>query len=415
MSKNNASQHIDLSTYRQKSITQIKLAFMKNAIIILFSALLLASCGGDSNSLESVLASNDVETIQKKKDELVTQQQEINEKLKQLDEKINDLNPEKNIPLITTFVANDTVFNHYVELQGSVETKQNLVVTAEMGGILQRVYVKEGDKVSKGQLLAKVDDGGMSQQLAQMQVQANLAKTTFERQERLWNQKIGSEIQYLQAKSNYEAQLEAINSMKQQLGKSSIRAPFSGTIDDVITEQGSVVSPGQTPVLRIVNLSDMYIQTDVPETYLTDVTKGKDVEVQFPVLGKTISTKIRQTGDFINPDNRTFKVEIDVPNKEKNIKPNLTARLKINDYTNEKAILIPQSIISEDASGDQYVYVLEDKMQDNKATAKRVVITTGKIQGDVIEVLSGLAAGDEIIQEGARSVKEGQTVKVITY
>lgn len=391
---------------------------MKNNLtfIVFLTTLLLASCGGgDSNSLENVLASNDVQTLQKKKDELVTQQQEINQKLKQLDEKINELNPEKNIPLITTFVANDTVFNHYVELQGSVETKQNLIVTAEMGGILQRVYVKEGDNVSKGQLLAKVDDGGMSQQLAQMQVQANLAKTTFERQERLWNQKIGSEIQYLQAKSNYEAQLEAINSMKQQLGKSSIRAPFSGTIDDVITEQGSVVSPGQTPVLRIVNLSDMYIQTDVPETYLTNVTKGKDVEVHFPVLGKTIDTKIRQTGDFINPDNRTFKVEIDVPNKENNIKPNLTARLKINDYTNEKAILIPQSIISEDASGDQYVYVLEDKKQDNKAVAKRVVIQTGKIQGDVIEVVSGLSAGDEIIQEGARSVKEGQTVKVISY
>lgn len=389
---------------------------MKYCIALFTTALLFTACGGgDANSLETVLASNDVETLQKKKDELVTQQQEINLKLKQLDEKMNELNPEKNIPLITTFVARDTVFNHYVELQGSVETKQNLVVTAEMGGVLQRMYVKEGDKVRKGQLLAKVDDGGMSQQLAQMQVQADLAKTTFERQERLWNQKIGSEIQYLQAKSNYEGQLKAINSMKQQLGKSTIRAPFSGTIDDVITEQGSVVSPGQTPILRLVNLSDMYIQTDVPETYITNVTEGKDVEVQFPVLDKTIDTKIRQTGDFINPDNRTFKVEIDVPNQDKSIKPNLTARLKINDYTNENAILIPQSIISEDAAGDQYVYILEDKKEGNKAVAKQVIIETGKLQGDVIEVLRGIKAGDEIIDEGARSVKEGQTVKIISY
>tara|TARA_R110002072_G_scaffold7503_2_gene40679 strand:- start:442473 stop:443639 length:1167 start_codon:yes stop_codon:yes gene_type:complete len=388
---------------------------MKKLLILALLLLVLISCGGGgNNSLETVLESNDVVALQQKKDELTTQQQALNEQLKQLDEKINELNPEKNIPLVTTFVANDTVFNHYVELQGSVETKQNLVVTSEMGGILQRVYVKEGDKVSKGQLLAKVDDGGMSQQLAQMQVQADLAKTTFDRQKRLWDQKIGSEIQYLQAKSNYEAQQEAINSMKQQLGKFVIRAPFSGTIDDVITEQGSVVSPGQTPILRVVNLSDMYIQTDVPETYITNVTKGKDVEVQFPVLSKTMDAKIRQTGDFINPENRTFKVEIAVPNKDKDIKPNLTARLRINDYTNNEAILIPQSIISENAEGEQYIYVLENQ-EDEKAVAKRVIIKTGQSQGDVIEVLEGLKAGDSIIQEGARSVKDGQTVKIITY
>tara|TARA_R100000458_G_C8259731_1_gene235347 strand:- start:13 stop:468 length:456 start_codon:yes stop_codon:yes gene_type:complete len=144
---------------------------MKKSLILALLLLVLISCGGGgNNSLETVLESNDVVALQQKKDELTTQQQALNEQLKQLDEKINELNPEKNIPLVTTFVANDTVFNHYVELQGSVETKQNLVVTSEMGGILQRVYVKEGDKVSKGQLLAKVDDGGMSQQLAQMQV-----------------------------------------------------------------------------------------------------------------------------------------------------------------------------------------------------------------------------------------------------
>ena len=155
---------------------------MKKSLILALLLLVLISCGGGgNNSLETVLESNDVVALQQKKDELTTQQQALNEQLKQLDEKINELNPEKNIPLVTTFVANDTVFNHYVELQGSVETKQNLVVTSEMGGILQRVYVKEGDKVSKGQLLAKVDDGGMSQQLAQMQVQADLAKTPFDR------------------------------------------------------------------------------------------------------------------------------------------------------------------------------------------------------------------------------------------
>ncbi|QIE59688.1 efflux RND transporter periplasmic adaptor subunit [Rasiella rasia] len=388
---------------------------MKYSIIALIS-LFFISCGGGAggNSIEAVLESNDLVTLQKKKDELASQQQTLHEQLTQLDKKINELNPEKNIPLITTLVATDTVFHHYVELQGSVDTKQNIVVTPEMAGVLQRVYVKEGQRVSKGQLLASVDDGGLSQQLAQMQVQADLAKTTFDRQKRLWDQKIGSEIQYLQAKSNYEAQQNAINAMKQQLGKSSIRAPFSGTIDDVITEQGSVVAPGQTPIIRIVNLNNMYIETDVPETYISNVTTGKDVQVNFPVLGKTMDAKIRQTGDFINPENRTFKIEVAVPNSDKLIKPNLTARLKINDYTNENAVLIPQNIISENASGEQYIYILEAK-EGQKATAKRIIIETGQSQGDVIEVLSGLSPGAEIINEGARSVKDGQTVKIITY
>lgn len=388
---------------------------MKHILTFLIFSLLLIACGeGDTNSLEAVLETNDAATIQQKRDALVTQQQEVNAQLKLLDEKLDELNPETKIPLITAFKVQNEQFDHFLELQGSVTTKQNIVITPEMGGILQRVYVKEGDQVRKGQVLARIDDGGMSQQVAQLQIQADLAKTTFERQERLWEQKIGSEIQYLQAKSNYEAQQRAVNQMQSQVAKATVRAPFSGIVDNVISEQGSVVSPGMTELIRIVNLSDMYIETNVPEKYIADVVEGKDVEVNFPVLGRKMDAKVRQTSNFINPNNRTYSIEIAVPNKDKMIKPNLTARLKINDYTNEEAILIPQSIISENAEGEQYIYVLEDK-EDSKATAKRVIIETGRTQGDVIEVLSGIEAGDEIINEGARSVKDGQTVKIITY
>ncbi len=388
---------------------------MRKIITILTLAILAASCGSDKKqSTEEIIASGDVAAIQRQRDALSEQQELIHQEVKMLDEKLKEINPERNVPLITTIMAESKPFEHFLELQGSVETKQNLVINAEMGGILTRVYVKEGDKVSKGQLLAKIDDGGMSQQVAQMQIQADLAKTTFERQKNLWDQKIGSEIQYLQAKSNYEANQKAVSQMQSQLGKSSIRAPFSGTIDDVITDQGSVVSPGQTQILRIVNLSDMYITTDVPENYISSVVKGKNVEVSFPVLGTKIDSKIRQTGDFINPNNRTFSAEVAVPNNDKTIKPNLTARLKINDYSKEKAILIPQNIISENAEGEQYIYILTDK-QGEKATAKQLIIKTGKTQGDVIEVIEGLKDGDEIINEGARSVKEGQSVKIIKY
>ena len=391
---------------------------MKNIFTILLFALILASCGGEDkgkNSMQNVLESNNIETVRNKRAELVNDQEAIHEKIKLLDELISKIDTVKNIPLITTFTAKQEVFKHTLEIQGNVTTKNLLVIYPEFNGVLTNVYVKEGQHVTKGQTLAKIDDGGLSQQLAQLQIQADLARTTFERQERLWKQNIGSEIQYLQAKSTYEAQSKAVNQLQQQIGKTTVRAPFTGTIDDVITQQGSVVAAGQSQLMRIVNLDEMYIETDVPESYLTNVTKGKNVQVEFPVLGKVIDAKIRQAGDFINPANRTFKIEVSIPNKDKAIKPNLTAKLKINDYTNENALLVPQSIISENAEGEQYLYLIDNKNNEDEGVAKRVIIKTGRTQGDYIEVLEGVKNGDEIIQEGARSVKEGQTVKVINY
>lgn len=386
---------------------------MKQIITLAFTGLFIVSCGGDKNiSVEDIIASSDLEQIRNKKTELDAQKLELEVQLKELSAKIKELDPQEKIPLITTFAAKESPFIHYVELQGNVDTKKNLVIYPEYSGIMTYVYVKEGQKVSKGQTLAKIDDGGLSQQVAQLQIQADLAKTTFERQKRLWDQNIGSEIQYLQAKSTFESQQKAVNQLQQQVARTIVKAPFSGVIDDVITDQGSVVAPGQTALFRIVNLDDMYIETDVPESYITTVTEGKTVQVAFPVLGTTMDAKVRQAGSFINPANRTFKVEVAIPNKDKNIKPNLTAKLRINDYTNEKAILIPLSIISENANGEQYVYTITNKT-DSLAKAKRTIISTGKTQGDDIEVLSGLTNNDEIIQEGARSVKDGQDVKIL--
>lgn len=388
---------------------------MKKIITLLIITILLTSCADQKQeTTQEVIASQNIEAIQKKRDKIVLQQQEINTQIKSLDKALVALNPEKNMPLITYFTLGKAVFKHYVELQGSVETDQNILITPEMGGVLKKVSVTKGQRVKKGELLASIDDGGMSQTLAQMQVQVALAKTTFERQERLWNQNIGSEIQYLQAKTAYEGQLKAVNSMQQQVAKASIKAPFSGTIDDIITEKGNVVAPGQTPILRIVSLENMYVKTDVPETYISSIVAGKQVEVFFPVLEETFMAVVSQTGNFINPNNRTFRAEINVENTKNNIKPNLTSRLKINDYTNKNAIVIPQSIISENAAGEQYIYVLKQINNDN-AVASRVIINTGKKQGDRIEVLSGLKQGDQIIEEGARSVKDEQPVKIITY
>ena len=384
---------------------------MKKLIYILFITSLV-SCGSKEATVESIIASKDIKSIRAKKKELSNQQQGIINQIEQLDLAIEKMDPNKKIPLVTAFAVKDTLFNHFVELQGSLQTKQNLVLTPEFSGVLTQVNVKEGQYVKKGQILAKVDDGGLSQQLAQMEIQTQLAKTTFERQERLWNQKIGSEIQFLQTKTNYEAQQKAVSQLKKTISKTLITAPFSGTIDDLITEKGSVVAPGVSQILRIVNLNKMYAEVDVPERYISSIKKGTNTLVEIPVLGKTYPTVIAQTSSFINPVNRTYTIEIPVPNKEKLIKPNLTARLKINDYKNEKSILIPQNLISENAEGIQYVYTV-GKNSKNETVAIQKTIETGKTQGPVVEVLKGITAGDLLIEEGARSVKNEQPIQVL--
>ncbi|OIQ39639.1 MAG: efflux transporter periplasmic adaptor subunit [Bacteroidetes bacterium MedPE-SWsnd-G1] len=387
---------------------------MKNILTIAILSLLIISCGQNaSNSIDEIVAESNPEALKTKRNELKKIQQQNATDLKKIEDELAKHSADAKNPLVTSFTTATVEFKHHLEIQGNVVTKQNILIFPEHAGLLTNVYVKEGQKVIRGQELAKIDDGGLSQQLLQLEAQTALAKTTYERQKRLWEQKIGSEIQYLQAETSYTAQKNATEQMKVMLSKTIVRAPFSGVIDDVLTEQGTVVAPGQSQLMRIVNLDNMYIEAEVPENNLRNIKKGKSVEVFFPVLGKTILTKVRQVGNYINPSNRSFKIEIGIPNKDGEIKPNLTSRLKINDYTNENAILIPQSIITENANGEQYVYTITDKNGD-KGTAKREIIETGKTQGDFIEVLSGIKVGDEIIEEGARNVNEGQIVKVLT-
>jgi len=388
---------------------------MKTIYTLLFAVLIFISCGEKkAASISDIIATNNITKIKAKKKEIEVKQQGLALQLDQLNEKLNVLDPNKKIPLITTFKAKEEVFTHFLELQGNVQTKQNILIYPEMPGILEAVYVKEGQRVKKGEVLAKIKDGGLSQQLAQLETQAQLAKTVYDRQKRLWDQKIGSEMQYLQSKTNFIAQQKAVEQLKIQIEKTIVLAPFNGVIDDVFKEAGTVVAPGQgAEIFRIVNLSNMYITSDVPERYIASVTKNKMVKVEFPILGETVNSAIRQVGNFINPNNRSFKIEVPVVNTSGNIKPNLTARLQINDYTNKKAILIPQSIISENANGEQFIYVVKYKNGDDVAVAQRVIIKTGKTQGNVIEVLGNLPVGTEIILEGARSVNNGQTVKVI--
>jgi len=388
---------------------------MKNTYLLILITVFLNSCSNKKQlSLEEVLVTNDVELLKSRKSEIDAKLEELSLDLDQLNNKLSILNKDRNTPLITTITTSEQNFNHFIELQGNVKTKQNVLVYPEMPGILNKVYVKEGQKVIKDEILATIDDGGLSQQLLLLKSNEQLAKTTFERQKRLWDQQIGSEIQYLQAKTSYNSQKNATRQLKKQLGKFTIRAPFSGIIDNVFKEKGTVVAPGPgAEIFRIINLSNMYIETDVPESYISSIKKNKMVEVNFPILGRSYDTSIRQVGNFINPSNRTFRIEVGIPNLDGEIKPNLTAKLRLNDYSNSNAILIPQSIISENAKGQQFIYVVKDNKEKNQVYAERLVIETGKTNGDFIEVTKNLDANVEVILEGARSVNNGQVVKVI--
>ena len=388
---------------------------MRKIYSLFVITVLLISCGEKkTTSIESLVSIGNLTELEAKKKEIATNLEIINKDLQAINLAISKKDTLKKLPLITAFTAKSTIFTHYLEIQGNVKTKQNILVYPEMPGILRKIFVQEGQRVTKGQLLATIDDGGLSNQVAQVEATTQLAKTTFERQKRLWEQKIGSEIQFLQTKTNYEAQTNALKQLKSQQAKASVRAPFSGVVDNIIKEPGTVIAPGQgSEIFRIVNLNNMYVEAEVPEKYIASITKNKEVKVEFSVLGKSVNSKIRQVGSFINPNNRSFKIEVPVENQSGNIKPNLTAKLQINDYTDAEAILIPQSIISENAKGEQYIYVLKDKKLNNEAVAERLIIETGKTQGDLIEVTKNLAADTEIIMEGARSVTNGQVVKVI--
>lgn len=382
---------------------------MKKILVLATISALLISCGKKEKTVDELLAERNLEEILAKKAALSIKQNELLDELEKLDVVIAELDSSIALQVVTVTEVKPTVFKHYVEIQGNVNTKENLVIYPEYSGVLTKVLVQEGQMVSKGQLLATIDDGGLNQQLSQMETQLALAKTTFERQERLWKDKIGSEIQYLQAKTNYEAQQKSVNQLKQQLEKTTITAPFSGVIDEILSEQGQVVAPGMNQLFRIINLSNMYVDAEIPENYITNIKVGTKVNVYFPVLNDTLISEVRQVGNYINPNNRTFKIEIAINNQEKMVKPNMTALLSINDYVNDSTLVLPIALLSENAEGKKYVYAIKKDSKNRKYADKRIV-TLGKLQNGMVEILEGIKAGDAIIKEGAKLVRNEEQV-----
>jgi len=374
---------------------------MKKTITTGLLAILIVSCGGKENSqsIEALIETKNVKELQAKKTL-------IQADLAKIDDALASLNIKEDEALVSVETLKDTTFNHYLEIQGSVNTKENILVQPEFSGNLTSLTVKSGQRVSKGQILGRVDDAGMSQQLASLENQYALAKTTFERQKNLWDKKIGSEIQFLQAQTQMVSAQKMVAQMRSQVAKTLIRAPFSGTIDEVFVEKGQIVAPSPQGLMRIVNLSNMYVSTSVPESYIGKLKVGTEVDVFLTSLGKTYKGKVRQVGNFINPNNRSFGIEVSVPNPENLLRPNQVAKLKIIDYTNKNAIVVPTNVVHEDGAGSKFVFTLTS-LNGKTGIAKKVLVKTGQSSDNLTEILSGLSANDIIVTEGVNSISDG--------
>ncbi len=374
---------------------------MKKLFLLSTISILLFSCGKkEEANIDDLIESKNLVNIKAKRDILQADLSKLETAIAKLDIKKSEE------ALVSVMTVKDTIFNHFLEVQGEVNTKENILIQPEMPGTLVALNVKAGQRVSRGQVLGRTDDAGMSQQLAAMENQYNLAKTTFERQKNLWDQKIGSEIQFLQAQTQMVGAQKAVLQMKAQLSKTLIKAPFSGVIDEVFVERGQVVAPSMQGLMRIVNLSNMYVSTKVPETYIGKLKVGTVVNVGLSSLGKTYVGRVRQIGNNINPTNRSFGIEVGVPNPDNLLRPNQVAKLQIIDYTNKNAIAIPTNSVLSNGDGTKYVYTAENS-NGKTGIAKKVVITTGQSSGNLTEILSGLDALDIIVTEGLNTITEG--------
>ncbi len=385
-----------------------------NKIFTLLLIIIISGCDSSRNaSIESLIESGDLDELKKRKKEYVDAMNTMKVELNEINNGISLLDENERLTLVSKYEIQQTVFNTYIEAQANLKTRKNIIILPEFQGTLEKVLVREGQKVKRGQLLAEINDSGLNEQYEQMIIQADFAKENFERTQRLWDKNIGSEMQYLKSKTDYEASKKIVEQMKDRLSKTKIYAPFSGEIDEIISNVGSNLIPGVSQILRLVNLDRIYAESFVSEKYISFINEGTEAIVKIPLLNVEIESSVNQTGNFINPSNRTFRIEVPMENFDNRIKQNLDAKIKINIYKKNDAIVIPLRIVREDALGKNFVYLMtEDNKEGVYLTSKRF-ITLGNKSEDRVEVIGGLNLGDIVVLEGAYSVEDSQRVKLI--
>jgi membrane fusion protein, multidrug efflux system len=369
---------------------------MKTKVLIVLALMIAAACGGNKESR--------LEALKSKRDK-------INQSIEKLEAEIAASADSTSKNDDATFVSVEEIktqaFNHYIEVQGKLDGDQNLSVFPEAMGVLMEVYAKAGQHVYTGQVLARINDAQYQEQLKSLQSTYQLALDTYAKQENLWKQQIGSEIQYLQAKTNKEALESQIAGINKLIDMTRIKSPIDGTIEESMVKVGQSVSPSM-PAFRVVNFSNLKVTADVAEAYTSKISNGDEVIVYLPDVKQEIVAKVTFCSKYINPVNRTFAVEAKLNSKSDNLKANMIAVLKINDYRVPEAFVLPVNLVRNDNKGQ---YILLAAQENNQFIARKTVIQTGQIYNGYTEVISGLEPGQKIITSGYLNLEEGEPVR----
>ena len=386
---------------------------MRNLFIILIISQVLIACSSDNKkSTEQLLQQADTDKLSAMKDSLQKEKAAINSQLKKISAKLESLNPNKNLRLVEVEEASKENFKTFFNVQGDVTTDQNILLNAEFSGMIKNIYVEEGDVVNEGDIIARIDDAGLTERIDELKNRLSLAKTTYERRKRLWEKNIGSEIEYLQAETEYNSLKQNISQVRKELEKTALRAPFNGEIDDVLAEVGEMATPGAKPIVRLTSLEHLYIEASVPENYMGNIRKGTPVKVNSKASDISFDTTIARVANTIQESNRSFRIRIDIPKDvDHQLKPNMVLKLTINNYNKDEAFVIPESILQENTSGEPYIFKVKEDDND-QLKADLTLVELGKSYNGEIEIIKGIRTGDKIVIEGAKGLRKDQEVKV---
>ena len=368
--------------------------------------LLCAACDKQTDTSTSTLSLEEQKTLlQEKKKDLATLQAEIDE----LQNKIVDQSPElqEKAKLVDTLMVMQQDFKRYIDIQGRVVADDVVNVVSEAAGRILSITAAEGEYVSKGQVIATIDLESLSKQKVEIETALSLAVDMHARQKRLWDQNIGSEVQYLQAKNNKERLEKSLETIDFQLTKSTVTAPISGTVDREILKAGEIASPG-VPILTILNTRNIKVETDLPERFLTKLDRGDLVKMNFPSIEQEMTGRVSMLGRSIDPANRTLKVDIKPAKYNKLLKPNLLAEIKVEELSIEDVVVIPSVYLLQQVDGQEYLYTVTQ--EDNEYRAEKKYVKTSESSGNGIIITEGLESGDIIVSKGARNISDGDLI-----
>jgi RND family efflux transporter MFP subunit len=372
--------------------------FMKNAFYVSLISVLIYSCSGGTSGSGT----------QAELDSLLAVQAKVNQRIKELKTTLESGNDGKDASrLVTVEPVKQVEFRHFVEVQARVDGEQSVPVSPRSQGVVTGILVKEGDQVGKNQVLGTLDDQVIQQSLAEVQTQYEFAKNVYEKQKNLWDQKIGSELQYLTAKNNKESLEKRLALMNQQLDLTRLKAPVDGTIDYVSIKIGQAVMPGMQ-AFSIVNLSKLKVKGEVGESYSGKIKKGDDVVLHFPDLQLDVPAKVGYASRSINTLNRTFNVEVPLTGGSEGVSPNMIVVMKIVDYRKEDAIVLPVDMLQRTGEGH---YVMAAMQESGKLIARRKTVAAGRIYNGKAEIISGLSPGDQVVTVGYRDLNDGQEIR----